>query len=229
MGFIRAYSAWAERLPLFSAFSTTGVIFGLGDVMTQMIVEKRKDRNERNSKTIPVPDACKEYTSAKTITVNTDIDKLRLFNVWLYCTGLLGPGLGLWYTRCLPWLVKSATSHKKKIAMMVGYDQLIESSAMDGSFLYCLHFLDSSWATYFETNSTDAVVAKAQMNASAAWRHTKESFLPVYLMDCCVWPWVQIINFSVMPAHMQTPVVSCVSVFWSAYLSFKNQAAQAGE
>lgn len=223
--FIRQYSAFAERLPVFSAFATTGVIFSAGDLMTQSIVEKRKDRNERNSINIPVPESLAEKINAKHVIVNTDIDKLRIFNVWFYCTALLGPGLGLWYTRCLPWLVRGATTHKKKILMMVGWDQLLESSAMDGSFLYCMNFLEASWAEYFKTGSTEAVLAKKVDIHLGAWRHLKSSFLPVYMMDCCVWPWVQIVNFSLVPAHMQTPVVSLVSVFWSAFLSLKNQAA----
>ena len=111
--------------------------------------------------------------------------------------------------------------------MMVGWDQLLEASAMDGSFLYCMNVLETSWEEYFKTGSTEAVLAKKLEIHAGAWKHLKQSFLPVYLMDCCVWPWVQIVNFSLVPAHMQTPVVSLVSVFWSAFLSLKNQAAQA--
>ena len=342
---LRRYSAFAEKRPLLSAFSTTGVIFAAGDLLSQSLVERRPDRDETNSRKLFVPLlvsarlagvrktappqhadhdaapaprhhdlhvvverhdlACRsaqgssdsatpertcseprpqsEHPSTTPFAViNTDIDRIRVFTVWLYCTVLLGPGLGLWYTRMLPWLVSNASSFRHRVAMMVCWDQLLESSATDASFLYCIRFLDRCWEAYFggapettpgsragawthspprrprsenggedhshsEDDGTDfggvsdssgrsvsgfggvsesgvgAVLAGIPETHNNAWQHLKTHFAEVYMTDCLIWPLIQTINFSYVPAHLQTPVVSLVSVFWAAYLSFKNQ------
>jgi len=42
-----------------------------------------------------------------------------------------------------------------------------------------------------------------------------------------LWPAVQIINFWLVPLHFQLPFASTIGICWTAYLSLKNEAAEA--
>lgn len=52
-----------------------------------------------------------------------------------------------------------------------------------------------------------------------AWKQTKEVYLGTYLLECCVWPPVQLINFTYMPLRFQFLFVSTAQLLWNVVLS----------
>jgi len=47
--------------------------------------------------------------------------------------------------------------------------------------------------------------------------------------NLCVWPWVQLLNFSVVPLPHRLLVVNAVAIPWNCYLSFLNSSGGESE
>ncbi|TGZ79720.1 hypothetical protein EX30DRAFT_359361 [Ascodesmis nigricans] len=61
----------------------------------------------------------------------------------------------------------------------------------------------------------------------AVSRKFNHAFMPSLRANFVVWPLVQIINFRFVTLPAQLPFASTVGVFWTTYLSLKNDAAEA--
>ncbi|KAL7743047.1 hypothetical protein ACLKA6_005793 [Drosophila palustris] len=55
---------------------------------------------------------------------------------------------------------------------------------------------------------------------SEAVEETKQKALPTYKVGLCVWPFVQTINFSLVPEHNRVVFVSICSLMWIIFLAF---------
>jgi len=53
-----------------------------------------------------------------------------------------------------------------------------------------------------------------------AWQHTKDVYLVTYAVDWCAWPFLQLINFSLVPLRYQVLYVNGCNLFWNTFLSF---------
>lgn len=49
----------------------------------------------------------------------------------------------------------------------------------------------------------------------------KEKFWTIYMTDLVVWPPLQIINFSLVPLHLQPIFVNVLNIFWNAFLCYQ--------
>ena len=57
-------------------------------------------------------------------------------------------------------------------------------------------------------------------------RRSREVIWPCIKMNWAVWPAVQLVTFSVVPAHLRIPFVSLVQVVWGAVISNLNETAK---
>ncbi|XP_034489903.1 mpv17-like protein isoform X2 [Drosophila innubila] len=55
---------------------------------------------------------------------------------------------------------------------------------------------------------------------SEAVEETKQKALPTYKVGLCVWPFVQTINFSLVPEHNRVVFVSICSLMWIIFLAY---------
>ncbi|KAJ8306344.1 hypothetical protein KUTeg_016889, partial [Tegillarca granosa] len=55
---------------------------------------------------------------------------------------------------------------------------------------------------------------------SGSIQEIKDKLLIVYLVDFCVWPAAQYINFNYLPTEYRVLYVSCVTLAWNMFLSF---------
>jgi len=107
-----------------------------------------------------------------------------------------------WYTNFLPRLTQSKDPSKIKMTLKKTFlDQTVNSGLADSTFLYFMTRLNGG-------DHDDAIE-----------KHKKD-FLRIFIMDQKVWIIVQLFNFYYIPIRYQIFVVSIISVFWSAYLSF---------
>lgn len=103
------------------------------------------------------------------------------------------------------------SSKKANLITRVSLDQLI--LAPSGSAIFYTSM------TLFEGNiSYDAVSTRLQAN-----------WYPTLLRSWAVYIPVQFCNFTIFPPRFHLPVLSVVSLFWNAYLSYMNANAQEKE
>ena len=53
----------------------------------------------------------------------------------------------------------------------------------------------------------------------AAIEEVKKSFLTTWILDCSLWPLVNFVGFSFVPAVILPTYMACVSYFWQLYMS----------
>mmetsp|Transcript_102580 Transcript_102580/g.285834 ORF Transcript_102580/g.285834 Transcript_102580/m.285834 type:complete len:184 (+) Transcript_102580:71-622(+) len=177
LGLLRRYNAWVMRRPYVSATVSTGFILGSGDVMMQRIETTRRPEQQ--------------------------FDVPRAFRMSFYGWAVLGPGLAIWYNRCLPRLVvlPGGVESLQTVLRKVLYDQGLQAPIFYVVFLYVMTRLE--WKSH-----SDGV------------EKVKKDFWTCYLVELQFWPGIQVVNFWFVPAQMQTVVVSTLLVFWSAFLSW---------
>ncbi len=129
------------------------------------------------------------------------IDFKRMFIMGEY--GLtFGVFCYFWYTKWLPKLVYARHQTKTVEAIKkVFLDETLQSWYYYITFLYFM--------TRLSGGSHQEGLAKI-----------KKDFWRIYFTDLKFWPIIQFGNFYLVPNHMQAFVVSVVSVFWAAYLSY---------
>lgn len=57
----------------------------------------------------------------------------------------------------------------------------------------------------------------------------KEKLWPTYVFNLKVWPLLQLINFTLVPVHLQVLYVNFMQIWWNVYLSFMKNHTQVAE
>jgi protein Mpv17 len=114
------------------------------------------------------------------------------------CTAIFGPAATTWFK----FLQNKVVLKNKnlEIAARVGCDQLLFASTNLFVFLSSMAIMEGS-----------SPQAKLE---STYWNALTKNWM--------VWPFVQAINFKVVPLHHRVLVVNVVSLGWNCYLSFLN-------
>lgn len=110
-----------------------------------------------------------------------------------------GPALHIWISRILPRMVP-----------VTGARSVIKRVAVDQVF-----FTPFAISSFFVVNTL-----LRGSNFDAAVSNLKTNWFSVLQSNWCYWPWVQFINFGLVPVHYQVLTASCASMFWNIYLSY---------
>eukprot|EP01041_Mallomonas_annulata_P003239 gene3239-6410_t len=112
--------------------------------------------------------------------------------------------LHFWY-RGLDRLFSSSMTNYKVIAYKCIADQLIYAP-----FSIFTYF---SFTTIYKGGSYQEIRARYE-------EKMKESFINTWMVDCIVWPFINIVNFGVIPLNYRPTFVGCAQLGWLSYLSF---------
>ncbi|KAI6205495.1 hypothetical protein M3Y94_00798900 [Aphelenchoides besseyi] len=86
-------------------------------------------------------------------------------------------------------------------------DQLFFAPPFSASIIFNLHLLQG-------------------YSISQSWNKLREHFFDIYKRSILYWPFVQILNFSVVPLRYRVIVVQVAALVWNAFLSFKTQSRE---
>ncbi|GAB0097414.1 Mpv17-like protein [Sergentomyia squamirostris] len=140
---------------------------------------------------------------AQTFVEKTNINKLdylRTGQFFAIGAFMAGPGLRFWYGV----LDKHIHGRNVKIKTLkkVALDQLVFAPVFMLAFLGVINTMKGF--------SMPEIKHKIH-----------EDYVDILKTNYCIWPWIQLANFSVVPLNYQVLVVQFVAIFWNTYLSWK--------
>ncbi|XP_048762316.1 mpv17-like protein 2 isoform X2 [Ostrea edulis] len=112
----------------------------------------------------------------------------------------LGPFGHLWYSKIVDKLVPGVVSTRTAVKKILA-DQVVAGPFFCSAFFFGMGLLEG----------------KGNQGAIA---EVKEKFLPVYMLDWCVWPPLQFINFRFLPMEYRVIYVACITLCWNTFLSY---------
>ncbi|KAK3388931.1 hypothetical protein B0T20DRAFT_447315 [Sordaria brevicollis] len=166
------YKAQLAARPLLTQAVTTSLLFGIGDITAQQLVDRRGFSNH---------------------------DLSRTGRMALYGGTVFGPAATTWF-RFLQKRVVVPGSPNKTILARVAADQGLFAPTFIGIFLGSMAVLEGT-----------SVEEKLRKNY---WEALSTNWM--------VWPFVQMVNFKVVPLDHRVLFVNVISIGWNCYLSWLN-------
>lgn len=156
--------------------------------------------------------------SQKLVDPARDVNYIRAAKTGMLGIFMNGAVLHHWYNILDLSFGKSMLS-RKGIFLKVLADQLVYSPfsiVVFFGFASCLspsHTVHNEVAAHSSTSDFGSTSARflAKM---------ENSFLPVLIADCCMWPFVNLINFSHVPKNYRPSFVGLAQLVWQTYVSY---------
>jgi hypothetical protein len=86
-----------------------------------------------------------------------------------------------------------------------------------------LHIANNMDLENYDKNSVESVVESGKTGFMKSWQNVKDKFAQIYVMDCALWPLVQMANFAFIPSHLQPIFVNAINIGWNTFLSYASQ------
>ncbi|KAK3907011.1 hypothetical protein C8A05DRAFT_40197 [Staphylotrichum tortipilum] len=170
---VREYQARLAARPLFTQAVTTSILFAVGDLTAQQLVEKRGIEKH---------------------------DFTRTGRMALYGGVVFGPAAATWF-KFLSRHV-NLRSPNATILARVACDQGIFAPTFIGVFLSSM----------------------AVLEGGSPKEKLEKSYTDTLLTNWMIWPFVQMVNFKLVPLHHRLLFVNVISIGWNSYLSFVNSS-----
>ncbi|KAI6232523.1 Mpv17-like protein [Aphelenchoides besseyi] len=132
-----------------------------------------------------------------------DYDPIRGLRFFVLPTFYIAPILSQWF-KVLDRIPGNTRFSPLKRVMV---DQLFFAPPFSASIIFNLHLLQG-------------------YSISQSWNKLREHFFDIYKRSILYWPFVQILNFSVVPLRYRVIVVQVAALVWNAFLSFKTQSRE---
>lgn len=185
---------------------TTGLLFGIGDVMAQGLEPESTDV----SSSTPNQEAGDAHKNAA-----TGFDSLRTARAAIYGGIIFAPLAGEWFKYLLKVQVMKGAPRFNTIAR-VAMDQC-GFAPWVGIPLY---FSVMTWMECVMNHESN-VFERIQSKLSSNYFDTLKS-------NWAVWPAVQLVNFTFVPVSMRLLVVNVVSIGWNCFLLMQMNGSSDG-
>uniref|UniRef100_A0A669DQS6 Mitochondrial inner membrane protein Mpv17 n=1 Tax=Oreochromis niloticus TaxID=8128 RepID=A0A669DQS6_ORENI len=198
-GLWRGYQALMTKYPWTVQIVTAGSLVGVGDVISQQLIERRGLANHNVQRTA------------------------KMMSIGFF---FVGPVIGSWY-KVLDRLVVGGTKSAAMKKMLV--DQLCFAPCFLGAFLCISGALNGLTVeenvTKLRRDYTDALISNyyVSVQCNLFFNLFRIHFTDQLNVSCLfqLWPPVQIANFYFIPLHHRLAVVQVVAVAWNSYLTWK--------
>jgi len=212
--FLRFYHDQLTVRPLITKSVTSGSIFFLGDFNCQYIINYFRSRRQHQleeqslldgNDDIPFPSTHEKDNPPqpqgflRSTFLFTKWDARRSLCMATYGTFISGPLLHIWLTKLLP-RIAPGTGFKSAFKKAV-CDLSLGAGIMLPSFFVII--------TLMEGRTIEEGLAKV-----------KKEQLNTIKVGFQFWPFVQLVNFTLVPIPYQQLVVNATSFFWTSYLSY---------
>ncbi|KAM7188736.1 Mpv17 / PMP22 family domain containing protein [Naviculisporaceae sp. PSN 640] len=173
------YKARLASRPLLTQAVTTAVLFGVGDVAAQQLVEKKGLKNHELPRTA------------------------RMVG---YGGVVFGPAATTWF-KLLQRHVNFPSSPNKTMLARVALDQGVFAPTFIGIFLSSMAILEGG----------------------SPREKLQSSYKECLTTNYFIWPFVQMVNFKLIPLEHRVLFVNVISLGWNCYLSFLNSSSSASK
>jgi protein Mpv17 len=189
------YNRVLHKHPWTTKCLTNGIFTGAGDVVAQMLAEKKKF---------------------------TEIDWKRVSVYAFYGTFISGPLYTAWFSGLdrfgARMLVQNYSPKlREKSAILTAkicLDQFIFSTTYIPFFMMTTSLLqDGANGVLVDENGTFH-----EERLDKAWNKVKATYVPTLEKDFAAWPMLSMINFSFVPARYQVLYVGVANTAWNAFL-----------
>ncbi|KAJ2499793.1 hypothetical protein GGH96_003226 [Coemansia sp. RSA 1972] len=203
------WNRWAKSRPLVTLSLTNGTMGAIGDVIAQNIAQPTAQQTGKTKST----GGCSQAIG---------YDPMRTARFFLYGC-MFGPVAYKWYSLLdrrfpLPLVALGSpapsalgTSAAKMLAIgkRVAVDQVAFAPVAIGTFFAVMGAMEGK-----HINDIRASLRAKYPDALVG--------------NYALWPWAQLVNFSVIPLIYRVPFSSVVSVLWNVYLSWINSRRSSG-
>lgn len=135
-----------------------------------------------------------------------DFDYKRALRLATYGVLVNGPLSCLWYGRFLDTAKFLALIGSRRAAWQITASKVVADEIM--------------FAPVCATTFYLSVTAMEGRSAGECVEQLRAEFVPTMLTDFCFWPWIQAINFALIPPQFRILYISCGSLAWNSVLSF---------
>jgi protein Mpv17 len=171
-----------------------------------------------NSVTGLVTFSAGDVLSQKFLNEGTDVDFGRAIKTGMLGVFMNGVVLHHWYNT-LDRVFGKSMSSTKGVVLKMAADQLIYAPFSIAVFFGFASSLATMEATSQDTSSIKRIEMIPGKVVELLIEKMENSFLPTLLADCCVWPFVNLINFSYIPKNYRPSFVGFAQLIWQTFVS----------
>jgi len=237
---LRGYNAAMERRPYLVTSLTTGVCYASGDLLAQYIEMKQGKRTTYDTLRTCVfgvfgtvfagPIYCAWFR--KIDKMPSLIDRVVRWNQKRLITRNAFKDVTLGdkpVTIRLEAIEKPIIRSKTVLVCKVYADQFIFSVLYPIFFMVASGvMLDMARDTWPPSDDEKKETITLLQSFTKAVDNVKNKFVKIYVMDCALWPLVQMANFAFIPTAYQAVFVNAINVGWNAFLSYVSQDKDSG-
>jgi hypothetical protein len=171
-----------------------------------------------NSVTGLVTFSAGDVLSQKLLQEGTDVDFGRAIKTGMLGVFMNGVVLHHWYNT-LDRVFGKSMSSAKGVVLKMAADQLIYAPFSITVFFGFASSLPTMKAISPDTSSIKRIEMMPGKVAELFIEKMETSFLATLLADCCVWPFVNLINFSYIPKNYRPSFVGFAQLIWQTFVS----------
>jgi len=205
-----AYSLSLTRRPLLTEMTTSGCLWGLGDLAAQHI----ESSSSSATNAPPPPTATATPTTTATATAQaaapTEVDWKRTLRQIAYASILWGPVAHKWYHLLDSWAVSIVNSGGGSSSSTAGTNAYTKSYRLVATKLVLEMFLlhPISLLVYFSVMKCLQSSSFVSMRDSIR-QHVRHEFWPTYVLEIVMWTPLDLLNFAIVPVRHQLLVCNC--------------------
>lgn len=203
---ITLFNAYNRALivhPYMTKIVTSALVGALGDFLLQILTYKQITKSTTRA-------ADNGNQQAAALSTAFSLDKRRLLVFSTVCGIYIAPISHIWFNALSQLPVPSNFSNFAKALVMILVDQTIGSVSVASGFYYAFEMVQRAFPPY---TAHDQNVLQAGTTA------IKHRLLPTLKANWRFWPFVNFINFLVVPLPMRVLFANCAAVYWNTILS----------